>query len=251
MEISDDMLTDDDKERIKQLQGFKDRGTISEDNFSKQISDILSEYQLTKPCPNCGKEISKEADSCSNCMGDIQNQEWFFEEYGKRSGPFSSLKMVEFIKSERISYGSLIWKKDFSDWKKVENTELGSYIIKIAGPPPLSGEHVKNTYMWILAFWPLISNILEKLLLQTIYGSLWPLYKEGFFWHITITVIAVNILLCWFDSLKLKKAGYNADKFSGWIWLVPVYMYSRAKYLKQNQACVIVWIIMFILSLFA
>jgi hypothetical protein len=70
--------------------------------------------------------------------------------------------------------------------------------------------------------------------------------SNGKYWFITL---ALNIGLSYFDETRLKKAGHNTDKFKGWVWLVPVYLYQRATNLKQNLAYFIVWIVCFALIL--
>jgi len=232
-------------------------------------------------CPICKKEISDGAIKCKYCKsmlnniadnptdgaldiqakadaldvsgplksdsGDLPHMkndtslEWFYEEHGQRKGPISQSEMAEMIKTEKISYGSLVWNKDLPNWTKLENTKLASYLQRVA-PPPLSGEYVNNTYMWILAFAPIIGQVIEGIFLSLKYGS----YREGNDF-LFVTVI-LNIALSWLDSQSLMKAGHNTDKFKGFVWIVPVYMYQRAKHLKQSQVFLIIWVIAFILS---
>ena len=68
------------------------------------------------------------------------------------------------------------------------------------------------------------------------------------YWFVTL---GLNIALAFFDEKRLKNAGHNTDKFKGWVWLVPVYLYQRAKATKQNLAYFIVWIVCFVLVLFS
>ena len=173
---------------------------------------------------------------------DVQTSEWYYEENGQRNGPVPQAELENLIKMEKISYGSLIWKKGFTDWIKVENSELSSYL-QSATPPPLSGDHVKNTYMWILAFAPILGYVLESFIAGQKYGVY---IYTGEFWY---TTLALNILLCIFDSVVLKKAGHDTSKFIFWFFLIPVYIYSRAKHLKQSQICLIIWVVAFALTL--
>ena len=68
----------------------------------------------------------------------------------------------------------------------------------------------------------------------------------GEFFYITV---ALNILLSFMDEKRLQKAGHNTASFKGWVWLVPVYLYQRAKHLKQNLAYFIVWVCCFLFIL--
>ena len=171
-----------------------------------------------------------------------QDTAWFHEEDGQRKGPVSDSEMVNLIKLAKVSYGSAVWKKGFPDWLKVENTELAVHLAEVS-PPPLSGEHVNNTIVWILAFAPLIGLFLEYLVAMAVYGNEFAAQvavKSNKLWFITV---GLNIGLGFFDERRLKKAGHNTDKFKGWVWIVPVYLYQRAKHMKQNLAYFIVWLV--------
>jgi len=174
---------------------------------------------------------------------------WFYEEGGQRKGPVSENDMIQFIKTSVISHGASIWKKGYPDWLKIENTELRIYLDDSA-PPPLSGEHVNNTLVWVLAFAPIIGLMLEYFVAGAMYSgnasAVAIAIKSNKFWFITL---ALNIGLAFFDEKRLKKAGHNTDKFKGWVWIVPVYLYQRAKQTKQNLTYFIVWIVCFVLIL--
>lgn len=176
---------------------------------------------------------------------------WFYEESGQRRGPISEDQMVQLIKSSKVSHGTSVWTEGFPDWLKIENTNLRAHLDS-SSPPPLSGEHINNTVVWILAFAPLIGYFLEWIFAGIIHGGndyLTEAAMDGSkYWFITL---ALNIALSIFDEKKLKAAGHNTDKFKGWVWLVPVYLYQRAKATKQNLAYFIVWIVCFILVLFS
>ncbi|WP_186350706.1 hypothetical protein [Pseudomonas fragi] len=62
--------------------------------------------------------------------------------------------------------------------------------------------------------------------------------------------IILNIALSYFDEKRLQKAGHDTSKFKGMVWLVPVYLFQRAKALNQNMAFFAVWIVSFALVLF-
>lgn len=173
---------------------------------------------------------------------------WFYEENGQRKGPVSESEIVQLVKTSVISHGSSVWQKGFPDWLKIENTELRTHLDDSA-PPPLSGEHVNNTLIWVLAFAPIIGLVLEYVVAGAQYGNnvlAEMAVKGNKYWFITVIL---NIGLAFFDEKRLKKAGHNTDKFKGWVWLVPVYLYQRAKNTKQNLAYFIVWIVCFVLTI--
>ena len=174
---------------------------------------------------------------------------WFYEENGQRKGPITETEMIKFIKSSTVSHGTSVWKKGFPDWVKVENTDLRIHLDNDA-PPPLSGEYINNTLAWVLAFAPSIGYFLEWIVAGAMHGdneiAAQIAMNNSKYWFVTL---ALNIALAFFDEKRLKKAGHNTDKFKGWVWLVPVYLYQRAKATKQNLAYFIVWIVCFVLVL--
>jgi hypothetical protein len=187
-------------------------------------------------------------------MNEVQEnteKNWFYEEKGQRKGPVSENEITQFITSSVISHGTSVWKQGFPDWLKIENTDLHVHLGN-GTPPPLSGEHINNTLVWVLAFAPLIGYFLEAFVASMIHGgnefAIQVAMQNNEYWFVTLVL---NIALSIFDEKKLKNAGHNTDKFKGWIWFVPVYLYQRAKTTKQNLAYFIVWIVCFVLILLA
>jgi hypothetical protein len=171
---------------------------------------------------------------------------WYHEAEGQRVGPKTEAELIALIAARKIGYGTSVWREGFPDWLKIENTSLRAHLEKVA-PPPLSGDHMDNSLVWVLAFAPIIGLILEYMLAYFLAGmfdrddaSADLAVENGKYWFITI---ALNIVLSYFDERRLKKAGHNTDKFKGWVWLVPVYLYQRAQNLNQNLAYFIVWIV--------
>lgn len=178
-----------------------------------------------------------------------QEQTWFYEINGIKKDAISESKIIELIKNGNISYGTLVWKKGFIDWMKLENTELKAHINDLL-PPPLLGEHINNTIVWILAFAPIIGLFLEAFIAGIVYQEDSYMIDESLsdaeFWYVTLIL---NIILSIYDNKRLKVAGLNTDKFRGWVWLVPVYLFQRAKAFKHNYSYFIVWIISFFISI--
>ncbi|WP_297572083.1 DUF4339 domain-containing protein [uncultured Deefgea sp.] len=180
----------------------------------------------------------------------ISDVSWFYEEDGQRNGPISEEEIINFIKSEKISYGSAVWKKGYPDWLKIENTELRTYLER-SSPPPLSGDHVNNTLVWVLAFAPILGMLLEYFIAGAIHKNEYAAsvaVESGKYWFVTLVL---NVVLSYSDENKLRKAGHNTDKFKGMAWLVPVYLYQRAKNLNHNLAYFITWIVSFLFTLLA
>ena len=152
---------------------------------------------------------------------------------GEKIGPVDEALIKYLIDAGILSYGTAVWKKGFPEWLKIENTELLELLHKVA-PPPIPGTHINNTLAWVVAFVPLIGTIIEIVLFGQAVAFTFFIY-----W-------IINAALCTADSRRLAKAGYNTEKFKGWWWFIPVYLFQRAKSLKQNYAYFIVNIVVLV-----
>lgn len=173
---------------------------------------------------------------------------WFYEENGQRLGGIGESAMAALIQSGKLRHGSSVWKQGFADWVKLEETPLRIHLDQLS-PPPLMGQHVSNSLVWVLAFAPILGLFLEGFVAMLMYDSenrAMNAVSDGKFFYITV---ALNILLSVLDEKRLQKAGHNTSAFKGWVWLVPVYLYQRAKQLKQSLAYFAVWIACFVLVL--
>lgn len=173
---------------------------------------------------------------------------WFYEDKGQRKGPISEPEMIQMIKSSVISYGTSVWKQGFPDWLKIENTDLEIHLDKSV-PPPLLGENVNNTIVWVLAFAPIIGYFMEWMIAGAIYENEFAAslaMAVGKFWYVTVIL---NVVLSYWDERKLRDAGHNTEKFKAWCLIVPVYLYQRAKTTKQSLSYFIVWCVCFFIFL--
>lgn len=177
----------------------------------------------------------------------LEEKSWFYEQNGQRKGGISEADIIILIKNQTVSYGTSVWRQGFPEWMVIENTELRGHLEKVV-PPPLTGNNVNNTIVWILAFAPIIGFVLEYMVAFAMNPDDEYLAEQAMqnaeFWYITVIL---NIALSVFDQMSLKKAGTNTKAFKGWVWLVPVYLFQRAKALKHNLAYFIVWIVCFLL----
>lgn len=92
----------------------------------------------------------------------------------------------------------------------------------------LAKGEVCNVLVWINAFIPIIGAF----------------FAFGF-----VAFFIVNSILAYFDEKNLQKAGYDTSNF-GSTWIVPVYLYKRAKYFSHSMAYFAVWCVAFALSCF-
>jgi hypothetical protein len=164
---------------------------------------------------------------------------WYYAEKGKRVGSFTELQMRDLIRSGKISYGTGVWKNGLTDWIHIENTEFLTFLQSISSPP-LPSNFVNNSIVWGLASVPIVGAIIEN-----IFYPLFEIPLLSFFIY-----FCVNSILCGIDAKRLKAAGHDTDKFSGWIFIVPIYLAKRAQYLKQDYYYLVAWIICFLLGLF-
>ena len=165
--------------------------------------------------------------------------EWHYELNGARLGPVKHSEILSLISSSKLARGSYVWKKGMGDWATLDSTVFSSQFSD--SPPPLTGEAIDNTLVWFLAFAPVLGVFVAGLLAGAMHKSI------GNFWWVTLVL---NIGLSIVDEKKLQKAGHNTEKM-GSAWLVPVYLFNRAKVLKQNNAYFIIWVVLFCLSLVA
>ncbi len=98
---------------------------------------------------------------------------------------------------------------------------------------------ISNSLAWWIAFVPLIGLVAENLV---------AVRTEAELSQLAWITIVLNIALSLWDSARLRKWFPNLNPISS--FLVPVYLYKRAKLLKQNLAYFFVWIACFAVLLF-
>jgi len=175
---------------------------------------------------------------------------WYYEWGGKRLGPLALAEMQALITKGTLSHGSLVWRAGMSGWAPIESTELGEQLMRTT-PPPLSGIAINNSVVWLLAVSPVLIGLLRyALALADAHGSdalADRLMNQNRYWAAGPLVC---IALSYWDEAVLKKAGVNTNQL-GQAWLVPVYLFKRAKVLAQSPAYAWVWLGLFILGVLA
>lgn len=165
------------------------------------------------------------------------NVSWYYSIKGERKGPLPANNILQLYQTGAIKPETLVWTQGFTGW--IPLSKSGLLHNAVIGPPPVSGNAVNNTMVWWLAFMPILSSVIEYL----VAGMLGIGSKS--LWFITL---GLNIWLCTMDGKKLTMAGYNT-KSLGSTWLIPVYLFRRAKYLGQSYSYAIVWCITFAILL--
>ena len=105
---------------------------------------------------------------------------------------------------------------------------------------------VSEKWLWALATVPILISIV----LGKNWYKLMPYSIAQHTYLLSIIVIVANIVFLTLDVSEIKKSGKDVG---AWIWtgllLVPVYLYVREKNTNRNYAPLIVWGILFVLSL--
>jgi len=177
--------------------------------------------------------------------------DWFYEKNGHRHGGVSEEQIVALIRSGTLDADSRVWQQGFPDWIELQSSALKIHLPSHdpSAPPPLPASAINNTIVWILAFAPWIGFELERQLALSMHAdevdAAYAFYNNDYFF----VTLGLNILLSVMDEKKLSEAGYNTDKFKGWVWFVPVYLFQRAKVTGQTPAYFWVWIAMFVLTM--
>jgi hypothetical protein len=162
---------------------------------------------------------------------------WHYAIAGRRLGPVKGTVITELLADDTLTNETLVWKQGLDNWIPIANTTMRRLNTE---PPPLTGTAVNNNVVWIVAFAPIIGELLEHFV-GDLAGK-----DPSKLWFITL---ALNIGLCFLDEHLLKQAGHDATKFAGWAFLVPVYLYQRATTLKQPLSYFTTWLICFFISL--
>jgi hypothetical protein len=174
-----------------------------------------------------------------------RKNEWYYANNGQKNGPHTKEEIEALIQEGELAIQDKVWHKDFEDWMPIETTE---FKIFFNSPPPLIGDDIKNGWLWFLAFAPVIGFFLEYVVAYSIYDTedavVMAMHINYEFWYITLIL---NIILCVLDERSLEKAGHDTSKFSAWTFIVPVYIFQRAKKTKTGMATFWIWIICFTL----
>lgn len=166
---------------------------------------------------------------------------WHYEKNGQRIGPIGSEQLSDLIKNDVITRETAVWREGFIEWTAAFNTELKDSFDNTV-PPPLPSIYVDNTLIWVLAFAPILGIFLTNFIEGLTSGRI----QADNLWFV---VIILNIVLSEMDAKKLLAAGVDTGKFRSMTWLVPVYLFQRAKALKHEMYYFIAWILCFIFIL--
>ena len=182
------------------------------------------------------------------------SDDWFYVDQGEKKGPLSAVAINHLLNTKEIGDDTYVWRKGMKDWCTIRDSDLFGFVEN--QPPAISSYMVGNGYVWVMAFLPIIFAVIDASIdsyNQEQAAGFWGL---GFTPHMISANIAwkvyplVNGFFGWLDYNRLKKAGYGSwwDRFCAFV--VPVvYLFRRAKLLKQRPYYAITWLVMFVISL--
>ncbi|HIF9530615.1 TPA: DUF4339 domain-containing protein [Photobacterium damselae] len=158
---------------------------------------------------------------------------WYYVDNGAQIGPINDEEIKKAIELKKITPITKVWAGE-GDWILAKDTTLSELFVMESNttPPPLAGEDIDNKYVWILSIIPILSVIIDLLAGTTLF----------------FPAIIANIGLCIFDERKLKTAGHATPQHWS-VFIVPVYLWKRAKLLNHKKHYFIAWLVCFIFSI--
>ena len=182
-------------------------------------------------CTKCGKSINKDDVYCRNCGLATTPQPRQHRTQAQRMSPNPKI----------VGYCDTCHSEWYSGDMKCRVCNGDDYTSIFSSESPDESADSSNLPIprklpWVIAFLPLLGLIVENAIAVLTEAPI-----QGVWW---ITFL-LNTGLCWWDASKIKV--WFPDLEPRWAFVVPVYLYKRAKRLKQNLAYFFVWIAMFLL----
>jgi hypothetical protein len=173
---------------------------------------------------------------------------WYYVQNGSQRGPVTADELKALLRNKTIDPETQVWRAGLGAWQSVRTSELADTVENI--PPPISPTLVRNGLVWTAALLPLVFGFIDASIAYENQLALARTFSLGAPLKKAIPEIPVGIpasttlLLCLWDFLRLRKVGYDLRKI---IWtaiiLPPVYLFMRAKRVKQRPTYAITWIV--------
>jgi len=164
--------------------------------------------------------------------------EWFIVKNGTRHGPLTAAVISSMLERKEVGTDAQVWRTGMSEWKPIRESDLSDLVA--TEPPPISSSQIGNSYVWTLAVVPLLIGLIEATLEANNASRGLPLQLPAL----------VGALLGWLDYRLLEKAGYKSWGLrAAAVLLTPVYLFMRAKRLKQRPTYAICWLVSFAVGL--
>ncbi|WP_027529648.1 DUF4339 domain-containing protein [Bradyrhizobium sp. WSM3983] len=173
--------------------------------------------------------------------------EWYYVANGTRRGPTTASTIKHLLNKKEIETDAQVWRKGMPDWQPLRDSDLAELVA--AEPPAISSKHVGNGYVWTLALLPLVIGVIEAVVSASNQDAAVRSLALGFPYHPSRGLpfqvpVVINGLLGWLDDRRLKQAGYGSriTRVTA-VLLTPVYLFLRAKRLKQRPYYAVAWIV--------
>ena len=158
---------------------------------------------------------------------------WHYEKNGIRHDNVTEDDITGLIARGELTAATLVWRQGMTDWQPVCATPLASALLHSTTPPALPGNRIPGGVVWTAG--------LNGMSFDEAYEAV----SGGQYWFITLLL---NIALGYLDERRLRKAGVDTTTFGKLAWLVPFYLWRRAKTLGQKPAYFWVWLMMLALT---
>lgn len=180
--------------------------------------------------------------------------EWYYVANGARRGPTTATTIKDLLNKKEIETDTQVWRQGMPEWKPLRESDLGDLVA--AEPPAISSKHIGNGYVWTLALLPLVFGVIEAVVSASNQDATVRSLALGLPYHPSRGLpfqvpLVINGLLGWLDDRRLQQAGYGSrtTRVTA-VLLAPVYLFLRAKRLKQRPYYAVAWIISMIVGFF-
>jgi uncharacterized protein DUF4339 len=178
--------------------------------------------------------------------------QWYYVVNGARQGPTTAAAIKAMLDNREIETDTQVWRKSMPEWKSLRESDLAELVA--AQPPAISSQHIGSGYVWTLALLPLVFGVIEAAISASNQEAAVRSLALGFPYHPSKGLpyqipVLINACLGWLDDRRLKQAGYGTRLTRvAAVLLTPVYLFLRAKRLKQRPYYAVAWIISMIVG---
>lgn len=179
----------------------------------------------------------------ANAVSGLVEDGWFYFRNGTRVGPVSLDALRDGAGRGELDRTTMVWNAGLPDWVAAADAGLVGALLPHE-PPPATGKMVDNRVVWVLAFAPIIGVVIAGF----VAGALEPdsLRRMGELYEDLLWVtLGLNVVLGVWDEKRLEKAGVRMEGVAAG-WIVPVYLWQRAKRLRQPPSYFWVWLATFV-----
>jgi len=198
--------------------------------------------ELSAPPPLPGAGDSNKLDS----------NQWYYIMNGTRQGPTTAMAIKELLNKREIETDTQVWRKGMPEWKSLRESDLAELVA--AEPPAISPRQIGNGYVWTLALLPLVFGVIEAAISVSNQEAAARSLVLGFPYHPSNGLpfqipVVINAFLGWLDDRRLKQAGYGSRLTRVMaVLFTPIYLFLRAKRLKQRPYYAAAWIVSLIIG---